>query len=269
MEKKLSQREVKNFLSDMLLAYSNYCDENGLEYYLCGGTLLGAIRHKGFIPWDDDIDVLMPREDYERFLKLSEEKKIAGHLQVVSNQQGTLEYPFAKVTDTRTVIEYETVCNEQNSNLWIDVFPMDGLPNSGIRISLIYTYVNFLRAIIAIAKSQKGTGKTKYARLIKDVLRPLLYRVDVGHISNKIDQFARRIQFCKSSNVAGIVWGYGPQERMPKEEWLKRVKVEFEGHKFWAPGCWDLYLRSLYGDYMKLPPEEKRITHNMVAYVKE
>ena len=84
-----------------------------------------------------------------------------------------------------------------------------------------------------------------------------------------IDNYCQKIKFEESEYVGGICWGYGPQERMPKKEWLERVKMEFEGHEFWAPGCWDLYLRSLYGDYMKLPPEEKRVTHNMVAYVKE
>ena len=264
--KEIDLKTIKQYELGLLKMFSKYCDEHGLCYVLAGGTLLGAVRHKGFIPWDDDIDVMMPREDYNRLLALNSKTK---EMEIRTISDGSSSIPFIKIIDSKTAIDSKYAETENANSLWIDVFPIDGLPEDWNKVNKIYKHVNFLRKCHGVTRSKFGTGTTRLKMFGKAFLYAPLKIIGSYRFAQWIDNYCQKIKFEESEYVGGICWGYGPQERMPKKEWLERVKVEFEGHEFWAPGCWDLYLRSLYGDYMKLPPEEKRVTHNMVAYVKE
>lgn len=126
----LNKKEIQNIELNILLEFSKFCNENKLRYYLVGGTLLGAIRHKGFIPWDDDIDVCMPRPDYELFISNFHSDNSC--LKLCCNKFGNLKAPFAKLKDTRTIVVNDILVNDNDidTNLWIDIFPVDGLPDS-------------------------------------------------------------------------------------------------------------------------------------------
>lgn len=264
--KKLECEQIKEYELQLLISFSEYCDRHGLCYTLAGGTLLGAIRHKGFIPWDDDIDVMMPRSDYIRFQNIA---KNQGEFEIRSISDGSCCIPYLKILNIDTIIHSEFADTPNANSLWIDVFPIDGLPKEKKHVKRIYMYVRFLRRLLLIAMSKIGKGSTRIRRIAKTLLYLPLNMIGSYRFARWIDNYCQKIKFEESNYVGGISWGYGPQECMPKAEWLERVKVEFEGHEFWAPGCWDLYLRNLYGDYMQLPPEEKRVAHNIVAYIKE
>lgn len=263
---RITMQEIRDRELKLLIEFSKFCDKNNLIYVLAGGTLLGAIRHRGFIPWDDDIDVMMPRSDYNRLIALNN-KTNELEIRTISNESSCI--PFAKVIDAKTMTSNEYAGIDNADSLWIDIFPIDGLPCDWKKVKKIYRDIKFLRKCHGVTLSKFGTGTTKVKSIGKAILYVPLKIIGSFQFARWIDNYCQKIKFEESDYVGGISWGYGPQERMPKKEWLERVKVEFEGHEFWAPGCWDLYLRNLYGDYMKLPPEEKRITHNMVVYVKE
>lgn len=260
--KKIGLEEIKERELKLLLQFSRFCDENNLRYVLAGGTLLGAVRHKGFIPWDDDIDVMMPRTDYEKFFSMCTKD-----FSCIELGMGNTCFPFGKILDDSILI-VDQYSNE-NHCLWMDVFPIDGLPSSSSKNKLRFFAIKIIKKFWTAAQTNPDIGSTVINQKMKKLISPIAKRIGGERIARLITSYSKKYDFETSQYIGGIVWGYGPQERMPKREWLERVKVEFEGHKFWAPGCWDLYLRSLYGDYMKLPPEEKRITHNIVAYVKE
>ena len=258
---KIKQRELS-----LLKDFAKYCDEHNLCYVLAGGTLLGAIRHKGFIPWDDDIDVMMPRTDYVKFLYLQQNDRNFS-LRTISDNSSCI--PFIKILDKGSVVDSKYVDIPNANALWIDVFPIDGLPEKTLSLKLRFKYIHFLRKCLVITMAKPAKGTSVLRAIVKTVLYYPLKCVGSYRFARWIDLYSQKINIDKTKYIGGLVWGYGPQERMPKKEWLDRVKVEFEGCEFWAPGCWDLYLSNLYGNYMQLPPEEKRITHNMVAYVKE
>ena len=133
--KYLTLEEIHKEETEILKKFISFCDENNLTYYICGGTLLGAIRHKGFIPWDDDIDVMMPRNEFEKLEKILNEKKIAENLSFISYDNGNMHYPFGKVINTNIKIDDSCVKDKLEQYLWIDIFPMDGIPES---LSLIH-----------------------------------------------------------------------------------------------------------------------------------
>ena len=260
--------EIKKREIEILLKFDRFCKLNKLKYYLVGGTLLGAIRHKGFIPWDDDIDICMPRKDYEFFIKNFSSDK--NNLEVRCNLLNNFDLPFAKIVDLDTIIDSKFDESENNKHLWIDIFPVDGLPENIDEVKIIYDKCNFYRTILGLTTAKLGEGTTFFRKYSKYILKPLAKLYGRKRCVDKLEEIAKSNSYETSKYVGAVTWGlYGIGERMLKSEFEKSVEVEFEGHKFPAFSCWDSYLTGLYGDYIQLPPVEKRKTHNMTVYLKE
>lgn len=269
--KKLNEQAIKSCELNILLKFAEFCRAHRLVYYLAGGTLLGAIRHKGFIPWDDDIDICMPRADYETFLSMSDEFiKQYDSLAVKSNFLGNMNAPYAKIIDKNTVIDSKYIENDFDLNLWIDIFPVDGLPKDTAEVEHIYKKCDFYRRILFLNYAKLGEGKTAFRTYAKYILKPIAQLYGKKRCVDNIEKLAVQNKY-EESEYVGVVTGglLGAGQRMRKSEFEQSVDVEFEGHIFPAFSCWDGYLTGMYGDYMTLPPVDKRATHAMTAYLLE
>jgi lipopolysaccharide cholinephosphotransferase len=271
VEKKLNSEEIKVTELNILLAFQKCCEAEHLNFYLTGGTLLGAVRHKGFIPWDDDIDVCMPRPDYDRFLQLYQAGlALPAHLKLAGFETGTSSQPFIKIYDDRTRCDNDFDTEGDGIGLWIDVFPVDGLPNSERETEKLYKKAGRVRQILIWGQAKWGEGQNLFRRLFKCVVIPISRLVGVKRCAKKLIKIAKSRSYESSNYVGCVVWGlYGLGERMKKTEYEDVVTMTFENHSFPTYSCWQSYLTKSYGDYMTLPPEDKRPTHNMTAWRRE
>lgn len=263
----LSLKEIQLAELDILLEFDRICRENNLKYSLAGGTLLGAIRHKGFIPWDDDIDVCMPRPDYEKLIKCFQSSCSDIDRFILTSDRGEkAEYPFAKILDRK--ISINEVGALETKNLWIDIFPIDGFPNNLSEIKKILKKAIFYRCIISYTKLLNFNGyKGSHGKIIFLIRKRIATIYGYSRAHRGLINLSQKNKYESSEFVGCVIWGiYGIGERMLKSEYEKSVEVEFEGRKFLAMSCWDSYLHGIYGDYMTLPPEEKRIVHGFKAY---
>ena len=266
---KLSDQEVRNIQIELLDEFVSVCNKLGLYYTLGGGTLLGAIRHKGFIPWDDDIDVLMPRPDYEKLLEYDTKNvKIWGkNVSLCNWKKRNSNCCFIKLVKKNTIVKekYGTSSN----NVWIDIFPIDGISNNPVKQTKLFRKVLFLRKVLGIRNAKIGEGKTVAKKYVKCFLTPILRIIPNHCFSNKLEKLSKIYNYSDEKMVAGILWGYGIQECMEKNEFNQSIKVEFEGKMYNAPSNYDKYLTQLYSNYMELPPKEKRVKHEYEAYLIE
>ena len=264
----LSLQEIKNTEFQILKSFAEYCDKNNLSYFLCGGTLLGAVRHQGFIPWDDDIDVFMPRPDFEKFVSLTGYSPIKPEYETsfYRNSKLIVDYPFVKVIDNRTKVIEKTKAEEKCTGIWIDVFPVDGFSNSMFINKLFCLRKLFWKRLCFTFSDDLSKVTDRKKKIGKMLVMPFLKLIGQKRLFNKLDKICRKYDFEKSEYVGCTVWGYKIKEVIPKASLLPPSKVLFEGIEFSAPAEPSVYLSSLYGDFMKLPPEEKRINHEMLAY---
>lgn len=258
----LTSDEVKKVQLDLLIKFDEFCSEHELYYTLGGGSLLGAIRHKGFIPWDDDIDVMMPRNHYNKLMEIVSNED-NNNLDVIFPFDEKERMPFLKVVDKRVVFKSTEIKNE--SYIWMDVFPLDTLPESDDELRSLFKLCRKNRAKIIGMHTDLSSCKKDYKYIVKAIVK--LYSKIVGwkYIITKADKDAQKYNGKTDKYIGCSLWGYGPGERMIRDEYMTPVKVEFEGHMFNAPSCWDGYLKGLYGDYMQLPPVEKRKNHSIKA----
>lgn len=264
--KKLDSEDIKRIELNILIFFDELCKKNNLKYYLSGGTLLGAIRHKGFIPWDDDIDVCMPRKDYEKLMEIFGEIYPNRYF-IKCIQHKNFVFPFIKLVDRNTKILSKYNNSYVDSNLWIDILPVDGLPSDKNELEKIYKKVNFYRRLLMLNFANAGQGSTSLRKIFKPIAILVAKMIGADKCVNNIEKLAKKNDYDRSDYVGAITWGlYGIGECMKKSEFEKVIYVDFEGYKFPTFSCWDSYLRGLYKNYMELPPVEKRKTHEIEAY---
>ena len=165
MKKQLSLDEIKQVELQILIEFRRICNELGLRYYLSGGTLLGAIRHKGFIPWDDDIDLAMPRSDFNKLIEFSRGYQSDTYKFLFFSQSGTL-LPYAKFVNVKTHIDAKYAEDEMQQHLWLDIMPMDGLPEDLNEVARIYKKAEYYRKIIGLCNAKLGEGKSAVKKRI-------------------------------------------------------------------------------------------------------
>ena len=269
MEKKIriSTDQAKKIELEILVYFYEFCKAHSLRMYLFAGTLLGAIRHKGFIPWDDDIDVCMPREDYDKLLRLGGE--LDPHYRLLEQSiEKRYKYPFAKIMKNDTLcVEFENpkFCGME-LGIYIDVFPVDfvgdteeeALANCKHCASLVNECQVFLDFPL------RGGAVARAMRKLKRGLRRIRKRDVFDNLKEFISSISQKRGYCASSS-----WLDSEKSLFSASGLDKSVDVEFEGYLFPAFCNYKEYLTHFYGDYMKLPPEEERTIHGFDAYIFE
>lgn len=263
---RLTLREIQLKELDILLYIKHFCEENNIQYYLTGGTLLGAIRHQGFIPWDDDIDICMSRNNYDKFIKLFH-GKLHNHYKGDFRIPGLTDSPFYKVYDLNTKIRSQY--DSSTKYLWIDIFPIDGLAETQEKAIWENRLMHFWGRLLLIGLANLGEGTNFAKRYSKYLLKPLVLSYGLDKVARKMRDLALKHPYMNSKYVAeftaissNIIEG-----KMLRSEFEKVEEATFEGHKFPIFSCWKHYLEGNYGNFMELPPVEKRKIHLMYAYI--
>lgn len=260
-------QKLQGVAFSILQEVAKYCDRKGIKYYLAFGTLLGAIRHKGFIPWDDDVDIFMKRDDYKRFLEESKEDfpdwLTVRTFQNTETGKGNFTYQ-GKVESKGHYVVRQLGDKEIKHRVWIDIFIIDGMPKSKLMRKLHYKNIDLHYDACKIANTVHGYNPNRQ----RSWLRKLeIQFVELSHIRKiltpkrtyqALDDVLSKYSFCHGNYVIGYAHVYHERTIVPRDFFGDGEKMEFEGHLFTVPNHADQLLTFWYGDYMQLPPEEKR-----------
>lgn len=268
--RELTIEESKPMLVDMMLFFHEYCEKYDLKYFLTGGTLLGAVRHEGFIPWDDDIDLNIPRYDYEKLLN-SFNENTNGRYKIISSRDSNYYLPSAKLIDTTTVMK-ENCDTNMEIGLFIDLFPMDNLSDDITKAKNMFKMIKKYRDSVMIKNILLNKNRSLRKNIILFFAKFILIPLKRSFLLKKIDEKSRKYEnSCMSKYVGTVATGiYGEREILKREWFESRKLVKFEGQLFYAPIGYKELLTQLYGNYMKLPPKEQQITHHdNIVWLKE
>lgn len=266
--------ELKKIELSLLIEVDKICRENGFRYMLGYGTLLGAVRHGGFIPWDDDIDIIMPRPDYDKFIDYCDKNDVDFNLFSSANNREYTQM-FLKVCNKDTVVDTGTDFKMCRFGVWVDIFPIDGLGDTVPKAKRFVILISCAKLLCAVAqwktyKRNKKNGPIyELIRFFTFLISRLIF--DVNAFVQKMDKKARTHEFGESK-YCGCLCDFCDYESvvMPREMFEKICELTFENHSFFCPANYDAYLRQIYGNYMELPPVEEQQTHHLFeAYWKE
>jgi len=260
--------EIQQNLLQNLAALHNFFEKNGIRYFVIGGTLLGAIRHRGFIPWDDDIDIGIPRPDYERFLKLATEfynesgcrYKICN----VRNDKGYF-YQFSKSYDTQTTA-IEQLLKPFKRGTWVDIFPLDGTFTNYFLRKLQRKVIGWIQFILYM----KAGGCIPSRNPVKLYIQRLMNRyfpISIEIMDSLINIILKLKDFHDSEYVANLLGYWGLKEVCRRTVFSSAILLEFESISVYAPCGYDEYLRGVYGNYMKPPPPDKQKSHHLISVI--
>ena len=268
LKKQLTLEEIKEVELNILIDFSEFCEKNNLRYYLTYGTLLGAVRHKGFIPWDDDIDVNMPRDDYDKLQTLLKNNnyKINDHIILKTPESKNYQYQFCKIIDNRTIVYEKNIKNKYQTSIWIDIFPLDNIPeNTKKQKHFISTLIRKRKHYFyTFEKSFNGKsliGKIKYT-IVKIIMTPVCKLINqkcrIAKLATKYKNLETDLIFFSLNGDA--------YKTIFNKNVLEQTDLLFENRKFKTFKNYDKVLTQLFGNYMELPPVEQRISHSFEAY---
>ena len=258
--------ELKQLQLDLLDTVAEFCKNNEICYWLDFGTLLGAVRHGGYIPWDDDIDIGMPRSDFEKFIRSFNVPGARYQVHCFENNK-TFYYPYAKVLDSKTVL-FEPDENGIKLSVNIDVFPYDNAPDSKQARKLwharatIFYYCNILRNMNS--KPCGGAARRLLIRMMRLSLKPFPKEFFCAKQVKNAEMYRDH----ETGEVCEISYPCPTAIILPLPDPF--TECEFEGKRYQIPESYDEWLTAVYGDYMRLPPPEQRQSHHkFVAYAEE
>ena len=261
--------ELHQIEFQMLLQIKRICEKYKLTYYLSGGTFLGAVRHKGFIPWDDDVDIALPREDYQKFTKIVN-KELPDNMEFKSyNLDPAYHHPVARLMNNDVCVRNHSFKEARIEPAWVDIFPLDGMPENKILLSMHKVHLLWRKVMIGWANYEDVQDSKPNRPWYEKVLIFIGRTLKPGRFMNlqkqykKLEDALMRYPASNSKVYMNFNGIYRFNSIMSKEYYYAEgAQYEFEGELFNAPKNYDAYLTRIYGEYMKLPPIEKRNTHS-------
>ncbi len=258
-------RKLQLIQVKLIKLFVNICEKEHLIYYMSAGTMLGAVRHNGYIPWDDDADFMMPREDYEKFLQVAS-KYMNGNYSI---EHFYLDNQFpnctARITTSEKKIYIKSAIKPRIENVWIDILPIDGMPNKKLARLIHKGRLLFARAMFRLASFDKLTQLNKNRPWYEKILIEFAKRFPIQKILSypkrwrAMDKALKKYSPKTSDLWLVFLGGYKFKEMFPKTVFGKGTLYDFEGMKLMGVDDYDTYLKGIYGNYMKLPPKEKRV----------
>jgi len=259
--KELTLQELKDIEFEILKMFDAFCKENNIKYFLAYGTLLGAVRYKKFIPWDDDVDLLIPREDYDRMIKLFKDTE-RYHL-FAFEKDDNYHFPFAKLCDMSTRKDEFGYASKIELGVDIDIFPLDAWDDDLEKARKEAIYIQRNMNFLSWARLKKPDSKSYIKRFVKGIVMIFCRILGCKFFMKRILKATVKPEQEGNNYVGGKSWCvYGTKGIIPAEAFADSVDIEFEGQMFPAPIGYDTYLTCLYGDYLPEPPKEKQKTHH-------
>ncbi len=259
--------DIQSIIWDIMKELRRYLDEEHVEYYMLGGTLLGAVRHKGFIPWDDDIDIGVPRAQYETLLQTIGDR-LPPHLRLRTYRDDSPHhYYFSRIVDTRHVLRRVGSTQERTEEIWVDIFPLDGMPNGFITRQIHKLRLMYNRMMYHIATFDKVNLKRPNRPLSERIIIRLVSATGFGtnrdmlQYLDRIDRLLKKYPYERSNWVVNFMGQYKFKEMFPKSVYGAGRLYDFEDAQLCGPEDADYVLTQMYGDYMTPPKVVDRNAH--------
>jgi lipopolysaccharide cholinephosphotransferase len=260
---RLTQSELRTAQTEILSSFADFCAANQLSYFLYAGTLLGSVRHEGFIPWDDDIDVVMPRRDYDRLHSIaSEHAAINGFSLCSPTITPGFPWPFAKIANNPGTLSCEDDGVDYRIGINIDVFPLDGWPSDLVCRWVHHQSLRLLRALILSRHRPVSFKRSDLREFVLVLAKPVAKLVPLDWLIHKVSSRASRYSVEDSGLVGVVVWGY--PERVTARAYSNIVELRFGERRYRAPSGYDAILSAKYGNYMRLPPPELQVAPHAI-----
>lgn len=260
---RLTVEEMKQIELELMDEFDRICREQGITYFLGYGTLLGAVRHGGFIPWDDDMDVLMMRSEYERFVAGFEEWKSNERFSLAWYRDGESIYPFAKLIDNNTLVYENFSRKEQASGVWVDLFPLDNVDVCNLQPFKRGQRLELKRNFIV---ADPSVGSSFFIKLVKRIVCPFARHFNVVKCARAIDENAMQACGGKQTDVVADIVGEGKVNLLFPKQLFEPIEMNFEGRSYLAPSGFEEFMTIQYGNWRKPPAESDRDIHVCEAY---